>query len=343
MVFNLHTSDDYNLLHFCNKQHNSENFFALSNQMNTGHISLRSLELFLQVLKQRNISKVAKANSLSVSIVSRIIRQLETDLGQQLFYRNTRVITPTQIGLSFAEDARYIVKQFENIQRKLENIGQEPTGTVRINAPVLFGQRHITPYLEGLRKRYPKLLVELIQTDDFIDPYADGTDIIFRITSLKNSTLRHRIIAEQKHCLVASPRYIAEYGLPNSLIDLANHRSLLYRGQAGILQWLFNMGGKWQPQQIPEVLVSNNANTLIAAAATGMGILMMPDWAVYDEIRSHQLVRVLPDIPVSSQSAPIHIAMLYPQTHHISLNVRSVIDYFADIVFKEVYWQNITV
>lgn len=278
--------------------------------------------------------------NLSTSIVSRTIKQLEADLGHQLFYRNTRVITPTQTGLSFAEDARSIVELFEDSQRKLNNIKQEPSGIVRINAPVLFGQRHIAPYLEDLRKHYPKLRVELIQTDDFIDPYADGTDIVFRITTLKDSTLRSRVIAEQQHCLVASPGYTAEYGMPRSLTGLAGHRSLLYKGQTGILQWIFHLDGGWQPFPIPEVLVSNNANTLIAAAISGMGILMMPDWAVYEEIQSKKLVRILPDIPVSSQTAPIHIAILYPQTHHISLNVRVVIDYFTDIVFKEIYWQD---
>lgn len=307
--------------------------------MKPKNISMRSLELFLLVLKNRNISKVARMENLSTSIVSRTIKQLEADLGFQLFYRNTRVITPTQTGLSFAEDASSIIERFDDSLRRLNDVRQEPVGTVRINAPVLFGQRHIAPYLEDLRKHYPKLMVELIQTDDFIDPYADGTDIIFRITTLKNSTLKSRIIAEQQHYLVASPGYIAGYGMPKSLTELAGHRCLLYKGQTGVLQWIFRLDTGWQPLSIPEVLVSNNANTLITAATNGMGILMMPEWAVYEEIQAGKLVRILPDIPVSSQTTPIHIAMLYPQTRHISLNVRMVIDYFTNVVFKEIYWR----
>ena len=149
-----------------------------------GNVNFRALQLFIAVYDSQSFSVVARREGVSPSMVSRVIHQLEDSLGQQLFYRNTRAVVPTEAGRLFAEHARGISEQFSAARRDLQDRSLEPGGLVRINAPVYFGQRHIAPWLPGLSERYPQMQIELALTDDFIDPHREATDVIFRIGSL---------------------------------------------------------------------------------------------------------------------------------------------------------------
>ncbi|MCE1411061.1 LysR family transcriptional regulator [Enterobacter hormaechei] len=149
--------------------------------MGAGHISIRALLIFIDVYETQNFSVVARREGISASQVSRVIHQLEDALGQQLFYRNTRAIMPTESGHLFVRYARAMAGNMEDARRELDERAREPSGTLRINGPVFFGQRHIAPGLPGLLARYPRLSIELTLTDDFIDPHRDAADVIFRI------------------------------------------------------------------------------------------------------------------------------------------------------------------
>ncbi|CDL31282.1 FIG032225: Transcriptional regulator, LysR family [Enterobacter hormaechei] len=145
--------------------------------IDAGHISIRALLIFIDVYETQNFSVVARREGISASQVSRVIHQLEDALGQQLFYRNTRAIMPTESGHLFVRYARAMAGNMEDARRELDERAREPSGTLRINGPVFFGQRHIAPGLPGLLARYPRLSIELTLTDDFIDPHRDAADV----------------------------------------------------------------------------------------------------------------------------------------------------------------------
>ncbi|EPG9797658.1 LysR substrate-binding domain-containing protein, partial [Acinetobacter baumannii] len=204
----------------------------------TNSIDIRTLRFFISVYNAQNFSNVARKEDVSASMISRTIQQLEDALGQQLFYRNTRAITPTESGKLFFEYAKRITEQFDEAQKALQDRTIEPSGLVRINAPVFFGQRHIAPWLAGLSERYPRLLIELIQTDEFIDPLRESTDLIFRIGALTDSSFHARIFGTQKYHLAASPQYIAKYGTLDHPTELNQHKCLVYKGFEGPNRWL---------------------------------------------------------------------------------------------------------
>ncbi len=133
-------------------------------------VDFRALQLFIAVYDNQSFSVVARREGVSPSLISRTIQQLEDALGQQLFYRNTRAVVPTEAGRLFAASARELLGQYADAQRALQDRAQVPGGLVRINAPVYFGQRHIAPWLPELAARHPKLQFDLTLTDDFIDP-----------------------------------------------------------------------------------------------------------------------------------------------------------------------------
>lgn len=161
-------------------------------------VDFRALQLFIAVYDNQSFSVVARREGVSPSLISRTIQQLEDALGQQLFYRNTRAVVPTEAGRLFAASARELLGQYADAQRALQDRAQVPGGLVRINAPVYFGQRHIAPWLPKLAARHPKLQFDLTLTDDFIDPHRDATDILFRISSLPDAGYHARVFGDRK-------------------------------------------------------------------------------------------------------------------------------------------------
>ena len=304
------------------------------------NISIKTLLYFIAVFEAQSFSVVARKEGVSASKVSRIIKQLEDALGQQLFYRNTRAVIPTEAGRVFMRYAHSMTESMSAAQQELQDRTLEPGGLIRINAPVFFGQRHIAPWLPQLSVQYPKLQIDLTLTDDFIDPHHYATDVIFRIGTLHDSAFHARIFGEQTYHLAASPAYIRTHGKLQIPADLMHHKSLVYKGSTGPNRWLFKTGSEdWTPFLAPTLLVSNNAESLLVSALKGMGIVLFPDWLIGEYLKSGELIKLLPDYNAAVKTTPQHVAVIYPNTRHIALNVRALIDYFAKVYGSPLYWQ----
>ena len=302
-------------------------------------INFRSLQFFIGVFDAQSFSVVARREGVSASMVSRVIIQLEDTLGQQLFYRNTRAVIPTEAGRLFIDYARTMTEQLSEVRRELQDRSVEPSGLIRINAPVFFGQRHIAPWLTGLSERYPRLVIELIQTDDYIDPLRDASDVIFRIGTLTDSSFHARVFGTQRYHLVASPQYCLKNGVPVTPSDLSAHKCLVYGGSSGPNRWLFReQGGSWVHYPISALLTSNNAESLLTAAVDGMGMVLFPDWLIGDSVHKGELKIVMPGFDTAIKTEPQHIAAIYPNVRHPPLNVRAVIDYFVEVYGSPLYW-----
>ena len=258
--------------------------------VDAGNMNIRSLRVFIAVYEAQNFSVVARREGMSASQVSRVIHQLEDALGQQLFYRNTRAVIPTESGHLFIRYARAMVESLEEARRELDERSTEPSGTLRINGPVYFGQRHVAPGLPALAARYPRLNIELTLTDDFIDPHKDAADVIFRIGMLTDSTFHARVFGQQRYHLAASPDYLRKHGVPDGPDDLSRHRCLVYRGSSGPNRWLVRgQGDAWVHYPVVPLMTSNNAESLLIAALGGMGIVLFPDWLIGDRLQKGEL------------------------------------------------------
>ncbi|EPH9714476.1 hypothetical protein P832_01302 [Enterobacter kobei] len=304
------------------------------------NINVRALLIFIEVYEAQNFSIVARRQGISASQISRVIHQLEDALGQQLFYRNTRAVIPTESGHLFIRYARAMVENVEEARRELDERSSEPSGTIRINGPVFFGQRHVAPGLAELTERYPRLNIELTLTDDFIDPHRDAADLIFRIGMLTDSTFHARIFGQQRYHLAASPAYLRKHGVPDDPATLSDHQCLVYRGSSGPNRWLVRREGEnWIHYPVVARMTSNNAESLLTAALGGMGIVLFPDWLIGDRLQRGELVALLPEMACAINTEPLNIAAIYPHARHPPLNVRAVIDYYVERFGTPPYWK----
>ena len=302
-------------------------------------LSFKALRLFVAVLDHGSFSEVARREGLAPSSISRQIQLMEQALGQQLLYRHTRAVSPTEAGRLLGRHARLMLEQLEAAGQALQEQESEPSGLVRINAPVVFGHLHLSPWIAELHRRHPRLQLDIQQTDSYVDPLVAGADLLFRIGALHDSSMQGRVVAPQRFHVAASPAYLARQGTPAHPHDLLQHQCLAYKGDAGVQRWFFRQGqDDWTPYSVRGPLTGNHADTLTQAAERGMGLVMFPSWLIGEALRRGTLVQVLSDFQVSNSLEPQQIAILWPGSRRLSVKVRAVIDFFLERFGAEPYW-----
>ncbi|WP_371185554.1 LysR family transcriptional regulator [Thalassotalea maritima] len=292
-------------------------------------VSLLEIKLFLMTIQFASFSEVARRQDMTPSSVSRKMAQLEEKVGTKLLHRHTRSISLTEEGVAFSKHCTEIINQYERVVERIEQRADTPRGTVTISAPVAFGRLHIAPYLPELLERYPLLKVEIQQTDTFVDPAAEAIDLLIRIGVPQDSSLRMKRFAKQRYVMAASPSYLRSYGVPVTPDELKPHNCLVFKGTKGLQRWFIGKD-RLEPYEVAGSLYSNNADTLVASAILGSGIVLFPTWLIGEELKSGKLVALMEDYLVSTSLEDQLITALYLETENLAAKVRVVIDFLAE-------------
>ena len=186
---------------------------------------LESMRVFIRVAGLGSFTRAAMELDISKAIVTRRIAELESHLCARLLNRTTRSVSLTESGPLYYERARKIVEQVENAQELVADSSSVPTGTLRIVAPVVFAQRRLTPALRIYRQRYPKVVPELMLTNQNFDLISHGYDlgIVPASSVCTSSTLIARPLVSTTLMVCAAPGYLARHGVPSHLGQLAHH------------------------------------------------------------------------------------------------------------------------
>ncbi len=307
-------------------------------------MQLNALRYFAMVASTGSFAATAKHFQVPPSSVSRFISALEQELGQQLFYRNTRSVRLTEVGEKYYVQIRDVLDTLDIANEQVTGKASSVKGLVRVNTAVGLGRLHISGMINKLQEKYPDLSVELILTDNFIDPVQEGVDIVIRIGSLQDSALISRKVCDQQYMLCASPEYLKKYGRPETPQDLQKHICLVYKGLSGNQRWYFRQGSDDKPIILePQgALRSNHAEVLVSAALEGRGIVLFPTW-IFDKysFKQKKLIPLLPDwtATVDPHAAAIHLVS--PENRIRSQKVRTVIDFILNEIGETPYWDNI--
>lgn len=292
-------------------------------------VSLLDIKLFLMTIQYGNFSEVARRQDMTPSSVSRKISQLEEKVGTKLLHRHTRSISLTDEGAAFGKHCAEIIAQYELVVERIEQRADTPRGTVKLSVPVAFGRLHIAPYLSEILERYPLLKIEIQQTDTFVDPAAESIDLMIRIGVPQDSSLRMKTFGKQRYVMAASPSYLKSYGAPLEPDDLKQHNCLVFKGTNGLQRWFIGRD-KLEPYEVSGSLYSNNAETLVAGAVGGSGIVVFPTWLIGEELKNGKLIPVMEDYLVSTSLEQQLISALYLDTDNLAAKVRVVIDFLAE-------------
>ncbi|OJA06560.1 LysR family transcriptional regulator [Halomonas sp. QHL1] len=303
-------------------------------------MDLNALRIFERVAATGSFTSTARHFHRAVSSVSRQIASLEESLGQQLFYRHTRAVTLTEAGWRYYQEVREILERLDLATEALTAPNTAPSGVLRLNAPVAFGQRQIVPILHHFQRRYPAIKAELKLTDQLTDPVREGIDITFRVGELADSTLVARRLASMNYVVAAAPAYLQRCGRPNTPDDLERHDCLLYQGEMGRQRWYFHHAE--QPQafayKVDGSLYSNDAESLVRAALLGQGLVMFPTWLIADELASGTLLPLLEAWRCEVVPGRRDIHVLYAQRRLHTRKVSAFLDHLFEMVGPTPDW-----
>ncbi|MFC3579944.1 LysR family transcriptional regulator [Sphingomonas hylomeconis] len=270
----------------------------------------------------------ARSLSISPSAISKSIQRLEKQLGVSLFTRTTRSLTLTAEGRELHERALRLLRDAEEIEQVAASARSEPSGMLRIAASLPIGVHVIAPALPALRRKYPRLSVDLRLSDRFADIVEEGIDIAVRIGDLADSRLLSRKLAPLRLCCFASPAYLAERGTPRHPDDLAAHDTvtLRYQSTGQPLRWPFRIAGKVIETVPPSGLTVDASEALVAMLVAGAGIGMGATFVTAPFVARGELLPVLGDFMVERSA----ITAVWPESRRTNPAVRAALDMLGE-------------
>lgn len=287
---------------------------------------LESMRAFTQVVEAGGFAAAARQMNLSRSQVNKLVLNLEEHLQTQLLHRTTRQVSPTDAGRAYYDRCLAILADLEEAELALTRLQQEPRGSLRINAPMTFGTLHLAPLVVEFMAQYPDIYVELVLNDRRIDPIEEGFDVTIRIAAEPpGAGLIAHTLAHCPLVVCAAPSYLQQRGTPTHPDDLKHHDCLHYGHRSQDNSWTL-VGDEPHTVPIGGPLCCNNGEVLRAAALAGLGIVMLPDFIVKQDVQSFRLHPILTDYP----PPPINIYALYPVNRHLSAKVTRLVEFLAE-------------
>ncbi len=293
-----------------------------------------SLSVFVKVVEGSSFAAAARHFALSPAMVSKHINTLEERLGARLLNRTTRQVSPTEIGREFYERATRILADLDEAEQAASALQATPKGLLRLNGPLSFGIRHLAPAIVDYLAACPEAEIDVTLSDRVVDLVNEGFDLAIRIARLADSSLIARRIAPCRIVACAAPAYLKKHGAPRRPADLAAHNCLGYSYAASRNEWRFTGPNGVESVRVAGRLNANNGDVLRLAAVRGEGIVIQPTFLIGDDLASGDLVSILPGF-VPDELA---IQAVYPHSRHLSVKVRSFIDFLVARFGQDPEW-----
>ncbi len=293
----------------------------------------QEMRAFAAVVDAGSFVAAADALDISKAAISRQVADLEARLGVRLLNRTTRRLSLTDEGEVFYARAKELLGSLDEMESEVAARSGHAEGILKVTAPVSFGLLHLAPLWPGFMAKHPRVRLEVMLADRFVDLVEEGMDLAVRIARLESSSLVSRRLSSTRLILCASPKYLKKHGRPRHPADLARHAVIAYS--------LLSVGDDWQftgPEGLVHVRVqprmrTNSGDTCRAVALGHEGIVLEPSFMLADDLAAGRLVQVLPDY----RSLEMGIYAVYPSRKFVAPKVRVLIDYLAD-AFKNGTW-----
>lgn len=287
--------------------------------------SLDELLAFSTVVAAGSISAAAQQLGQTASGISRALSRLEEKLEVTLLQRTTRRLELTEEGQAFLLQARRIIASVEEAEEQMSMRRQTPAGRLRVNAAAPFVLHAVVPLIKGFREHYPNIELELHSSDQIIDLIEQRTDVAIRIGPLRDSTLHARPLGSSRRRVLASPAYLAEYGVPESVEALHQHSLLGFTQPESLNQWPLRHAQGDSFTIVPS-LNASSGETLRQLALEGVGIVCLSDFMTHLDLSRGSLVEILAEHTLEVRQ-PIH-AVYYRNTA-LTSRITCFLDYLS--------------
>ncbi|HEU4852019.1 MAG TPA: LysR family transcriptional regulator [Telluria sp.] len=293
----------------------------------------REMQAFTAVVDAGSFVRAAEMLDTSKAAVSRLVADLEERLGVRLLHRTTRKLSLTDDGQTFYHRCVELLATLGEAESDLSSRSAEPSGRLRISAPVTFGVLHLAPLWGEFLAARPRVTLDIELSDRMVDLVDDGFDLAIRITRAPHPNLIARLLAPAQLVLCAAPAYLERRGTPTHPSELAQHDVISYTYYATRDEWSFEGPDGPVTVRTRPRLHANNGDTCRAAALKGQGIILQPAFLVHEDLKSGALREILPDY----RSPELGIYATYTSRRQLPLKLRQMIDFLVD-AFESPAW-----
>lgn len=287
---------------------------------------MTSIATFVKIAEAGGFAAAARKLGVSPSTVTTQIQDLEDRLGVRLLNRSTRKVSLTEIGKAYYERCMHILADMEEADGAVQAMHAKPSGVLHLNVSIAI-PFFVAPVITEFTSLYPDVKVNLTMSDRMVDLVEDGIDLAITTMPVPSSNFVMRRVGSFRLLVCGSPDYFARHGVPRGPDDLVNHNCLKYTFSSWGSEWRFKSPEGQRAVQVAGNMKSNSVNALRLAAALGQGLILMPDFLVRSDLKSHKLVRVLTEFCTPEMA----INAIYLHRQHLATNVRS----FLDLVTKQ--------
>ncbi|RUV46227.1 MAG: LysR family transcriptional regulator [Mesorhizobium sp.] len=288
--------------------------------------TLTRMRAFIDVVEAEGFSAAARKIGRSKALLSKYVRELEDELGALLLNRTTRQFSLTEAGHTYYQRASEIVREVDSLADAVRESSGDVRGRIKLSAARTFADAPIGQSLIDFAKQHPDIVLDIHLDDRFVDLVEEGFDVAVRISRLENSSLIARRLGPFSIKLCASPDLLAKHGIPTRPQDLSNMPCIVDTNGRSLANWRFKGDG----EDSVSVTVSgpievNSPMAARAAAVSGLGFTILPDFIAAPEVASGKLVTVLDDRILSGSG----IFAVYPHRRYLPAKVRVFVDFLV--------------
>jgi len=290
-------------------------------------VDLNGITIFVAVVEAGSFTGGARKLNIPKGSISRKVSRLEEELGVRLLNRTTRSVTLTDAGRTYYEQCRKGLAEINYAEQLLEDTRKEPSGTLRISAPVDFGTGRFGEIVDAFIRAYPKANIELVLADQFLDLVEHRIDLAIRIGRLEDSSLIARKLGSARAILCASPAYLQKHNSPQALQDLRFHDCIVHGRLAQTAIWQLKGPEGAESVRMKCRVSGCNMSHALDLVLAGHGIGLLPDAVAETEIRAGKLMRVLDQFA----SPEFGFFAVYPSNRQMSPAVRAFLDIAVEV------------
>lgn len=288
---------------------------------------VEAMRVAVAIARHKSFSSAGRDLGLSGPSVSRIVADLEADLGARLFNRTTRQLSLTDAGSEFVQKSAGILEELDQMRSSVRDRHESPRGRLRISCVTAFGNECLAPAIPQFSRLYPQLAVSVELGNRLVDLIGEHFDLAIRVGPLKDSSLIAQRIFTQRIVFVAAPALCKAYGMPDALEDIRAWPSVTQvSGEWGRTQ-RFSREGRIVEFDVPQHVTLNSARAVRNICIAGGGYSLLPDFMVARDIAEGRLVRLLPNYRPAGQP----IFAYYAQRRHTPQKIRVFTDYLMDV------------
>ncbi len=290
---------------------------------------LFAMKVFARVVETNSFTRAADTLQIPKASATIILQQLEAHLKVRLLHRTTRSLSLTPDGAAYYERCIRILADIEDAEHAFSVTADAPRGKLRIDMPTSLGKFLVLPDVYAFHERYPDIELMLGFGDKPVDLVQESVDCVIRVGTLPTSNLIARRIGLYRPVTVASPDYLARYGVPESLEDLKQHVAAnFFWGRNGrLMDFSFMVEGNSVDVKMRGNLALNDTEAWLQCCLKGVGIIQAPRFMAAPYLLSGELVELLSGFT----PPPMPISAVYPQSKHLSPVVRVFVDWIADL------------